>query len=1279
MINLKECIAKLPQTDDRTEFHILKTRQKFKRHFIIWTDEEVEILSFLYQQKLSLREISKHLERTENAIKLRMESNKLENFPEAIPLATKTKPKGTASDFKNRDPALNLLHYWRTSLADESKLGLSAQAMKHGKEFSLNQFAAGCLPAEEIQHFFIHAEKELRKKKRFSQEDKEDISIQKLSVIIAPYTAIKEYEHGKEKGANFIKECFPLWLTATLTRNGTLLPDEENSSYPWLERRCLSPNENHGKNLGFPIIGDINDIDNYYALNANILTSEKNNWNDFFDFGNNLLQSLRTISPHIFEEQHFSLIEKGYILPLSNTQDVIKPILNIYDRYLFTKNKKIPCLLKNFLSLNKEEETKVGDIDFTELLFSNQKHLGQMEKKHPLSKSQRLSMNYLSYQKDGEIFTIHGPPGTGKTSLLLSVIASQWVDAALNKKMPPLIVATSTNNLAVTNILDGFNKTKNEGTILENRWLPEVNSFGAYLCSSSKENDASKKEYFYLLKDGSGSLAKFYKENYIKLATSFFLKQFNTHYNQEVKNIKNCKDFIYEQMSAKKNILTDVIVLIARYKPMQEKLLQYADNIQTLSTLIKLCEEEINNLETSQLTIKKLRADWFIYKSIAFKWLQFFQWLPFVKKILGEKLRLFTAKEHLFFDEIIDDSEKIEALIETKLNGLGTEEKKKELSELNAVKEAYKQFIEDKLSLEKKTGLQISLDMLYDYTNAEHFNCLLDTTLRYDLFILASHYWETCWLLESPVLTSLDKSFDGRQKYWQIQSMLTPCFVTTFYTGSSFFNYLTSSKEFESLHNFIDLLIIDEAGQALPALSGAMISIAKKALLVGDALQIEPVFKIPENIDMANAKKFNLCKDELGYEELKSLGILCSGNPYTGHSYGNLITVGQRKAKYHLQGQKLPGMLLLEHRRCSKDIISYCNELCYDNQLVPLALEKESIFPRLGYAHVKGIEEKLGGSRCNKIEARVIASWVAKNKDKILENCQQDNLTDCLAIVTPFAAQKNEIQAELQRHDIYLDKVGTIHSLQGAEKEIVIFSSVYTAENQGGLFFDKSPNMLNVAVSRAKRSFLVFGDMEIFDPSLNHPSSLLANYLFANENNEITDISIPILPQIIAEEVETITTLIQHRHELIQSFSNAQHILTIVSPYLFKKAIEYDAIEQHIMAHSSRIVINIYTDPYLNKKNEDFAGLLTILTAAGANLILVDRVHSKIIAIDDKTIIIGSFNWLSASRNNYNYIREETSLIYRGSQVSRIIETTLEPIKDKVKTPVEKMKEISWL
>jgi len=82
--------------------------------------------------------------------------------------------------------------------------------------------------------------------------------------------------------------------------------------------------------------------------------------------------------------------------------------------------------------------------------------------------------------------------------------------------------------------------------------------------------------------------------------------------------------------------------------------------------------------------------------------------------------------------------------------------------------------------------------------------------------------------------------------------------------------------------------------------------------------------------------------------------------------------------------------------------------------------------------------------------------------------------------------------------------VGTVHSLQGAERLLVIFSPTYSRDADGG-FMDRSPSMLNVGVSRAKDNFLVFGDMSIFNPiDTGSPRGLLASFLLAEESNAIS-------------------------------------------------------------------------------------------------------------------------------------------------------------------------------
>lgn len=61
------------------------------------------------------------------------------------------------------------------------------------------------------------------------------------------------------------------------------------------------------------------------------------------------------------------------------------------------------------------------------------------------------------------------------------------------KAEPPVIIATSTNNQAVTNIIEAFGKDFSQGTgAMAGRWLPELKSFGAYFPSSTRKAEAAK-------------------------------------------------------------------------------------------------------------------------------------------------------------------------------------------------------------------------------------------------------------------------------------------------------------------------------------------------------------------------------------------------------------------------------------------------------------------------------------------------------------------------------------------------------------------------------------------------------------------------------------------------------------------------------------------------------------------------------------------------------------------------------------------------------------------
>ena len=67
---------------------------------------------------------------------------------------------------------------------------------------------------------------------------------------------------------------------------------------------------------------------------------------------------------------------------------------------------------------------------------------------------------------------------------------------------------------------------------------------------------------------------------------------------------------------------------------------------------------------------------------------------------------------------------------------------------------------------------------------------------------------------------------------------------------------------------------------------------------------------------------------------------------------------------------------------------------------------------------------------------------------------------------------------------------------------MVLFSPTYGVGHSGTTFFDTGDNMMNVAVSRAKDSFLVIGNLDLFREESASPSGLLAQHIRRRRNGE---------------------------------------------------------------------------------------------------------------------------------------------------------------------------------
>ncbi|HDP7830362.1 TPA: DNA helicase, partial [Escherichia coli] len=568
-----------------------------------------------------------------------------------------------------------------------------------------------------------------------------------------------------------------------------------------------------------------------------------------------------------------------------------------------------------------------------------------------------------------------------------------------------------------------------------------------------------------------------------------------------------------------------------------------------------------------------------------------------------------------------------------------------------------------------------------DELNLSGADELADTQIRFPAFLVATHYWEGRWLIDMAAIDNLqkEKGITGitiAEARWLRRMKLTPCVVMTCYMlpyhmnrRKSFGGDRTSDNNY--LYNFADLLIVDEAGQVLPEVAAASFALAKKALVIGDTEQIAPIWNCLPVTDMGNMLEENIISGGTQEELINTYTHVCGSGKSAAS--GSVMQVAQFNSHYQYDPKFERGMYLYEHRRCFNNIIGYCNSLCYHGKLQPKrGMEKGTIFPAMGYLHIDGRGMKPnGGSRYNPLEAETIAAWLVAHKDDI-ERHYGEPLYKVVGVVTPFSAQVNAIKTSLRKLEINgKDEegsltVGTVHSLQGAERAIVLFSPVYS-KHEDGRFLDSNSSILNVAVSRAKDSFLVFGDMDLIEmqPAFS-PRGLLAKYLFSSDNNALQFEFHKRQDLISAHtQISTLHGVEQHDEFLNMTLAGAQKKITIISPWLsWQKMEQTGFLASMALARSRGIDITVVTDKNCNiahvddDKRQEKKHLLNDavekLNKMGIATKLVNRVHSKIVIEDEELLCVGSFNWFSAARED-KYQRYDTSLVYRGESVKNEI------------------------
>ncbi len=253
-----------------------------------------------------------------------------------------------------------------------------------------------------------------------------------------------------------------------------------------------------------------------------------------------------------------------------------------------------------------------------------------------------------------------------------------------------------------------------------------------------------------------------------------------------------------------------------------------------------------------------------------------------------------------------------------------------------------------------------------------------------------------------------------------------------------------------SLPGFMyDYLIVDEASQVGLLTAFLALSCAKRVVIVGDVKQL------PNVIDSHLKKLFAQCSTTHTVSEnyrIESHSLLSSASSLFSD---------------------VPKTLLKEHYRCHPKIIDFCNKRFYNNQLVIMSKDKGE----------DDVLKVIITSSGNHARGNVNYRQIDEIKHSVLPVLHSNNV----GIISPYRKQAEELKKVFPEIPS-----ATVHKFQGRENDDIIITTVDNAISE----FTDNPNLLNVAVSRAKnRLVIIVSDNEKND---NTNIGALVNYIHYN-------------------------------------------------------------------------------------------------------------------------------------------------------------------------------------
>jgi len=260
-----------------------------------------------------------------------------------------------------------------------------------------------------------------------------------------------------------------------------------------------------------------------------------------------------------------------------------------------------------------------------------------------------------------------------------------------------------------------------------------------------------------------------------------------------------------------------------------------------------------------------------------------------------------------------------------------------------------------------------------------------------------------------------------------------------------------------------DLVIIDEASQCDIASCIPLMVRGKRAVVIGDPLQLSQI----SNISSVAEQQF-LTEHQLNHPMFDHL-------------------IHSQKSIYDAARHVVPSRsytFLSNHYRCGADIIEFANSAhWYDDHLEVFTDEGALNRPNWWEKGIIWEDVESGGVAIRK---KYMLPDEIDRAVALVKELETRNYEGTVGIVCPFRDMTDRIRDAIFGGDISAHfltgtnlEVQTAHGFQGDARDVIIFvMGIHPDMPKGKVWFisDENSNLFNVALSRAKASFIVVGN-----------------------------------------------------------------------------------------------------------------------------------------------------------------------------------------------------------